>query len=83
MMTEDQRLHSQDERGEKRKCEDFTALYPLDTNPTPTAPAAPRTLSDPTGNCSVYYFACQPISCIICKYLSSKCLNLLRECLTL
>ena len=53
MMTDEQRVPgAADDRGEKRKCDDFTALYPMDNataTPTPQAPAQPRNLTDPTG----------------------------------
>ncbi len=53
MMSDEQRVPgAADDRGEKRKCDDFTALYPMDsatTTPTPQAPAPPRILNDPSG----------------------------------
>ena len=47
---------------EKRKCEDFTALYPLEG--TPAVPQPPRSLTEPTGEyCPPYilipFFLCR------------------------
>lgn len=39
----------------KRKCDDFTALYPLDTTASQTSTSAPpRTLADSTGKYQFY-----------------------------
>ncbi len=55
MMSDEQRVPGAgDDRGEKRKCDDFTGLYPLD-NAGPTGPtSAPRSLTDPAGK-HIYY----------------------------
>ena len=48
IMADEQRVPGAvgDERGEKRKCDDFTALYSMDT----AGPVAPsRSLGDPSG----------------------------------
>ena len=48
IMADEQRVPGAgaDDRGEKRKCDDFTALYSMDT----TGPAVPaRALGDPSG----------------------------------
>ena len=51
MMTEEPGISVTTEDHDKRKCEDFTSLYPMDNTATatPQAPAQPRSLADPNG----------------------------------